>query len=117
MAFLDAFRPAAALADLLDKEKAAILKGDFATLGVLLKSKESLLTIVAKSKTPAEVLKDLQKRSDHNKRLLMASAKGIRTARERILSLRNQVRGFTTYGPAGKATEIKRQSLTMERKA
>ncbi|ATG48449.1 hypothetical protein [Celeribacter ethanolicus] len=117
MAFLDAFRPASALADLLDKEKAAILKGDFATLETLSKSKESLLSLVAKSKTPVVVLQDLKKRSEHNKRLLMASAKGLRTARERILSLRHQSRGFTAYGPAGKATEIERKSLTMKRKA
>ncbi|WP_434289812.1 hypothetical protein [Celeribacter sp. SCSIO 80788] len=117
MAFLDAFRPAAALADLLEREKTALLKGDFATLEELSKSKESLLALVAKSKTPPPVLKDLQNRSAHNKRLLMASAKGLRTARERILSLRAQSQGFTAYGPAGKTTEIERKSLTMKRKA
>ncbi|WP_460272873.1 hypothetical protein [Celeribacter sp. ULVN23_4] len=117
MAFLDAFRPVAAMSELLDKEKAAILKNDFSALESLLKSKETLLPLFAKTTASPEVLQDLQKRAEHNKRLLSASAKGVRMARERLLALRKSSQGFTAYGPAGTSTEIERKPLTMKRKA
>jgi flagellar biosynthesis/type III secretory pathway chaperone len=117
MALLDAFRPAAALSDLLDKEKATILKSDFSTLEKLSKTKESLLVMVAKAQISPSDLKALKQRSEHNSRLLMASAKGIKSAREKLLSLRSTSRSFTAYGPAGKTTPIGNKSLTMKRKA
>ncbi|SFJ61895.1 hypothetical protein [Celeribacter neptunius] len=117
MAFLDAFRPAAALSKLLDREKEAILKSDFSTLETLAKSKESLMGQVARAQLPERSLKDLQRRADHNRRLLLASAKGIRTARERLLNLNKETKEFTAYGPAGATTSIARKSLTMKRKA
>lgn len=117
MALLDAFRPAAALSKLLDKEKDAILKSDFATLEALAKSKETLLPQVARAQLPETSLKDLQSRADHNRRLLLASAKGIRNARERLKNLNKVSSGFTAYGPAGATTSISSKSLTIKRKA
>lgn len=117
MALLDPFRPVSALMDLLDKEKEAILKSDFIMLQGLAKPKENLMSLVAKSQVPAATLNTLEKRIANNQRLLMASAKGIRRARERLMSLKSPSPDFNTYGPAGTTTSMVRKSLTMKRKA
>lgn len=117
MALLDAFRPVSALTDLLDKEKEALLKSDFSTLRALAKPKENLMAMIAKSQVPAESLSTLQKRIEGNQRLLLASAKGLRMARERLSSLKSPSSDFNTYGPAGTTTSMVRKSLTMKRKA
>ncbi|NIY79304.1 MAG: hypothetical protein HWE33_05565 [Rhodobacteraceae bacterium] len=117
MALLDTFRPVAALTDLLDKEKDAILKTDFSALQALAKPKENLMALVAKSQVPVATLSSLQNRIERNQRLLTASAKGIHMARERLASLKAPLPEFNTYGPAGTTTSMVRKSLTMKRKA
>ncbi|WP_321367229.1 hypothetical protein [uncultured Celeribacter sp.] len=117
MALLDAFRPVSALEDLLEKEKDAILKSDFQALEALAKHKENLMALVARSQVSTSSLTALKKRIERNRRLLQAAAKGIRSAQERLLTLKTPKPAFSTYGPAGTTTSMVRKSLTMQKKA
>ncbi len=117
MALLDTFRPVSALSKLLDKEREAILKSDFETLQSLAKPKEKLVSLVARSRTPASRLTALQKRLEHNKRLLLASAKGIHAARENLVAISFASNDFTTYGPQGVMTKLSSKPLTIKKKS
>lgn len=116
MALFDHLRPVAALSVLLDREKAALLKSDFKTLESLMASKETLLPLVAKCQIPEHRLRDLKRRAEQNRVLLLASAKGITSAVESLRSLRQASRSCVTYGPAGKALDIGNKSLTIKTK-
>lgn len=117
MALLDTFRPVSALSKLLDKEREAILKSDFETLQSLARPKEKLVSLVARSRTPASRLTALQKRLEHNKRLLLASAKGIHAARENLVAISSASNDFTTYGPEGVMTQLSSKPLTIKKKS
>ncbi|AJE44802.1 flagellar protein FlgN [Celeribacter indicus] len=116
MTILDTFRPAAALSELLDKEREAIRKADFDTLGRLLATKQSLLALVAQAKLPEPVLAELKHRAERNGRLLDACAEGVRAAQERLIAMRASSRSFTAYGPAGQTMAIGGKPLTVTTK-
>lgn len=117
MTLLNSFRPAAALSELLEKEREAIAQNDFDMLAKLLKHKEVLLRRIAQANLPERVLSPLKSQSEANNRLLVASAQGIKTARSSLASLRNPAPDLTTYGPAGATTTIRSKGRMLTHKA
>lgn len=117
MTLFNAFRPAVALSDVLDKERKAILDSDFEALAKLMTYKEALLPRVVQANLPAHVLAPLKLQSEANNRLLAAAANGIKSAKSRLTALRRPAASFTTYGPAGAPTSIGQKPKTITRKA
>lgn len=117
MKFFDSLRPITALTDLLDKERAALLSGDFRALRKLGGPKESLMKAVARAQPSPKELDALKKLTERNRRLLVASARGIKSAKNRISNLQLKPATLNTYGPSGGMTQIGGNSLTIKRKA
>lgn len=116
MGLFDTMKPVIALTDLLEKEHAAILKAEFATLAYVGASKMSLMKAVAKSSATAEELETLKKLTERNRKLLAASAQGLQSARKRLSMLRAPRPTLQTYGPSGSMSDIGNKSLTIKRK-
>jgi hypothetical protein len=117
MKLFDALRPANALTTLLEKERAALLGGDFVALQKISVSKESLMKLVARTRITQKEIDALHKLTNRNRRLLVASARGIKSAQNRISNLQAKPAALNTYGPSGRITQISDKSLTIKRKA
>mgnify|MGYP005990061041 CR=1 FL=1 len=116
MALFNTRRPVQSLTDLLEKEHAAILKAEFATLAQVSASKMSLMQSVAKSSATPHELEALKTLTERNSQLLAASAQGFKSARKRLSMLRAPRPNFQTYGPSGSKSEIGNKSLTIKKK-
>lgn len=116
MGLFDSLKPVQALTELLEKERAAILKAEFATLAQVSASKISLMKSVAKSTATERELETLKSLTERNSKLLAASAQGLRSARKRLSMLRAPKPAFQTYGPSGSMSDIGHKSLTIKRK-
>lgn len=107
--------PAARLAEILERERRAILSGDFARLPQLIEAKETLAS------TPLDLSgKDaaaLQQMAQQNQRLLSAALRGVRSALGRLQQIDEGVRGYTGYDRNGQATQIRRNEGNVERRA
>lgn len=116
MGLFDTRKPVQALTELLEKERAAILKAEFSTLAQVSGSKMSLMKLVAKSSATASELESLKSLTERNSKLLTASAQGFKAARKRLSMLRAPRPTFQTYGPSGSKSDIGHKSLTIKRK-
>jgi hypothetical protein len=116
MGLFDSVKPVQALAVLLEKERAAILKAEFSTLAQVSASKMSLMKSVAKSSATANELEALKALTERNRKLLVASAQGFKSARKHLSMLRAPRPTFQTYGPSGSMSDIGHKSLTIKRK-
>jgi len=67
------------LDDLLEKERSAVLNGDFETLRRLMDKKERIMAQILQQTEPSQRLQSLQRKADRNQRLLIAAGNGIRT--------------------------------------
>ena len=117
MAFFSSMRPAAALMDLLEREHKALLTGQFQSLERISAPKEALMKSIAKSRPNQHELNALKVRSARNRRLLEASARGLKSARLRLAQLQQKPASLKTYGPSGGITALGDKSLTMKKKA
>ncbi|MEM5476677.1 hypothetical protein [Pacificibacter sp. AS14] len=116
MGLFSTMKPVQALTELLEKERVAILKAEFATLAQISASKMSLMKSVAKSSATASELEALKSLTERNRKLLAASAQGFKSARKRLSMLRAPRTTFQTYGPSGSMSDIGHKSLTIKRK-
>ncbi len=90
--------------DLLDRERAALLAGDFDTLSRLIDEKEHLLGTL--SDASPDGLDSLQTKAARNQELLNSALDGIRAVANRLEALR-EVRGtLNTYDRSGKRQSI-----------
>lgn len=117
MSIFSALRPAHALTNLLERERAALLKGNLTDLQKIGVNKETLMKAVARSKPTQAEITSLQKLTNRNRRLLIAASKGVRSAQMRITKLRAKPAALNTYGPSGGITSMGDKSLTIKRKA
>ena len=117
MSLFDKLRPAHALTNLLEKERVALLAGNFADLQKLGANKEALMKSVARSKPSQKEIVSPQKLTNRNRRLLIASSRGVRSAQMRIAKLRAKPAALNTYGPSGGITSIDDKPLTIKKKA
>lgn len=116
MKLFNTLRPISSLTALLEQERTALLSGDFKTLAQLSTSKERLLKLVAQSQPSQADLNTLQRLSARNGKLLASSARGFKSARERLSQARIKPPQFKTYGPSGGMTAVGHKSLTIKTK-
>lgn len=97
---------AEALEDHLDHERALILSGQIDGLLRASREKERLLARLPGAGESDEVLDRLKRKADRNQQLLLAAARGIRSAARRVDALRSSSASLRTYGRDGVAAEM-----------
>jgi flagellar biosynthesis/type III secretory pathway chaperone len=111
--------PVIALSELLDVERAALLKGDLDQVTKLLESKEALFgQIGAETRHEEEVLRALDEKMKRNQLLLGGALEGIKVVTERMVALRRVQTSLETYGADGRKNQIKlKPPSSVERRA
>lgn len=100
MRIFDLPEPVEALSRLLDRERSAILKGDFVVLAGLVVEKNRLLATVARRSPSADHLTSLRQKSGRNHVLLAAAIEGIRSVLRDIAEPRPFI-ALETYDQSG----------------
>lgn len=96
-----------ALDDLLERERTALLSGQFDRLAPLLEEKTRLIDRLNASGTdPRTALDGLRDKAVRNQALLDGALQGIRRAGGRIASLHQLRRAFETYDESGQRRRI-----------
>jgi flagellar biosynthesis/type III secretory pathway chaperone len=117
MRFFNSARPSVALKTLLEKERKALLKGDFKTLPQLIAPKENLLKALRRTPPTQNELEQLKAATERNAKLLSASARGLNRAKIRIANLRNNKNDLSTYGPSGEVTQMSKAWRKLQKTA
>ena len=110
MALFDFRDTADALADLLDREREAILKGRFDLLERLIPEKERLTARLTPDAVGDKAVRGLKQKADHNARLLDAMRVGLRDAGARIAAIRKAPEDLHTYDATGRRTILGQKS-------
>lgn len=103
------------LKDLLEKERALILKGDLSGVIRLAQEKERLLTRVLSAQQDEQVLNRIRAMTERNNTLLANAAKGIKRVTERLRTMDDaSQQPLTTYGRDGASRPVvtKKRDLT-----
>lgn len=111
--------PVAALSDLLDLERLALLEGKLDEVGSLLDPKVALIAQV-NSRTQADptAVRALDQKVKRNQRLLGGALEGIRSVADRMARLRRVQTSLETYGADGQRRDILLKPIgTVERRA
>lgn len=106
-----------ALEDLFDHERRLILAGEIDGLIRISSEKERLLTRLAASDNPPEVMQNLRHKAERNQNLLAAAARGIKSAARRIETMGKADSGLRTYGRDGSAANLSRGRGGIDRQA
>ncbi len=106
MALFSLAAAADALEDHLDHERDMILSGQIDGLLRASGEKERLLARLPGAGENAEVFQRLRKKADRNQQLLLAAARGIKSAARRIETLKTATTSLRTYGRDGAATDL-----------
>lgn len=117
MGLFDAQNTQDALADVMRRERAAILNGAFDTLEALTNEKERLINALSKSRPSADVLDSLKEQSERNTVLLDSMRTGIATALDRIRTIRQPRSTLRTYDQSGRRTAIASGTSKTSRRA
>ena len=115
MRLFDRAEPAKGLSDVLDRERQAILKGDYAALASLASEKERHYARIARDRPGADRLSSLQIKASRNQVLLTAAADGIRSV-VRDLNESRQPTTLKTYDRAGSRCTTFGDSHSLERR-
>lgn len=106
-----------ALLKLLDEERAALLRGDYADLDRLAPSKQKLLARIGESALSEQNMQRVAHAVRRNQSLLAAAIDGMRAAKGRIDGMRQQRSSFSTYDKSGHRQLIDTKRSVVERKA
>ena len=90
------------LADLLDRERAALVGGDLDLLSRMTAEKEALVARVARLDPPPPGLEPLRRAAARNGELLQAAQQGIRAAAARLKALAGGGEPLVTYDGYGR---------------
>ncbi|MBO9450559.1 flagellar export chaperone FlgN [Tropicibacter sp. R16_0] len=109
----------AALDELLDLERAALVDGELERLGVLLPQKEKLIErINTLDSVEREALAGVQSKVSRNQSLLNSAMEGIQAVANRMAELRRVRRGLETYDESGRKMQHNTQvSKKLEKRA
>lgn len=102
-------------ADLLDRERAAILKGDFAALKRMLAEKERLVALFRTGNQNGRDLHVLREKSANNNAMLLAATNGVRAAMRRLAENQKATASLRTYDDSGNQTSHSAPVPTLER--
>ncbi|EKE43790.1 hypothetical protein OCGS_2124 [Oceaniovalibus guishaninsula JLT2003] len=101
------------LARLLEDERAALLKGDFAALSRLEGPKERAIDALAD--LSAAEIEAIGAKAALNQQLLQAAMRGIAAARDRLAAIRDGAQ-VATYDTDGTVTKMMRVPPTLQRR-
>lgn len=114
----DTFHMIDALEDLLDKERAAILKGAFEDMGRIAGEKERVLGRRELTAPDQRTLDRVKAKAARNQQLLAAAIRGVRAVTARLDVLRNGPGDMNTYDRSGqRATLSNRHQGALHRRA
>lgn len=108
---------AEALANLLERERSAVLKADFEALRDIGVEKSRLIAAVEKQVADPEKLLMLRQKLQHNQHLLEAAGKGIRAAADLLDAHSRHRDPLQTYDQSGQRQKSKTGPATFERRA
>ena len=117
MALFSLTAAADALDDHLDHERRLILSGQIDGLLRVSGEKERLLARLTGGADHADVLDRLRKKAERNQQLLVAAARGIKSAARRMETLNTSAAGLRTYGRDGAAAELTHARGGIDRQA
>ncbi|KMW59220.1 hypothetical protein AIOL_004201 [Candidatus Rhodobacter oscarellae] len=117
MGFFDVQDTHEALEDLLTRERAAILSGEYERLEGLAVEKERLVNALAKTRVDPDVLTRLREQTERNGILYDAMRAGIGSALDRLRAMREPRPGLSTYDQSGQKTEMATPSSKEVRRA
>ncbi|WP_432690224.1 flagellar biosynthesis protein FlgN [Pseudooceanicola sp. C21-150M6] len=90
---------------LLDRERLALLEGDFSGISDLVSDKEHLLEELGRLQRPdRKILNILQEKAKRNHLLLENAMQGIRSVADRFEAMRNIREALETYDGSGRKT-------------
>lgn len=105
------------LEDLLDRERNAVLKGDFAELETMFAEKELLLAAVLRQPSHSERLQVLKDKTTQNQKLLNAAGRGIRAVSNFLKTLTQTDIALKTYDQCGHRESNSKDDSSLERRA
>ncbi len=105
-----------ALEVLLDKERRAILDGDFDVLRRMMAEKERLIA-AAQSATPAQSVARLKQKAERNQNMLKAATQGIRAVSDHLAKAGQADKPLLTYSRSGQRQAHAARKSSMERRA
>ena len=97
------------LFDLLERERLALLQGDYASLAAITKSKTALLDSVDQKST---TLPQISKKVNRNQRLTALAKSAIDSAIQRLNAARNNQHSFSSYARDGSRQVIASEAKT-----
>jgi len=106
MGLFDQVEASDALADLLERERTAVLGGRFDVLERLMAEKERLVHVVSRDGAAPNALLQLKSASERNAGLLQAMRAGVVAAQKRIGAMRKQSEPLQTYDATGRVQAI-----------
>jgi hypothetical protein len=95
-----------ALINHLQKERAAILAGDFREIDALFPLKEEFFRALAHQKLKTSELIEIQSVLAKNQRLLRSSIDGVKSAKARLTALREVRQGLRVYDQSGQFSAV-----------
>lgn len=106
------------LFEALGDEKEALLSGELSKLDTILKTKKDALTRLHRYETvpPTQYVK-LRDMSHENQQLYSAALAGLRSAAQRILSVRHARNGFSVYTRDGLSRKLHERDQTRSKRA
>lgn len=104
------------LAGLLERERKAILRGDFDTLRKLVPEKERLIMLASLDRPDGECLMKLRKAAAYNHTLLEAAANGIRSVANGLGATGTPSSDLETYDQSGRRSACSKKAGTVERR-
>lgn len=103
---------------LLDRERAALIAGDFAGLEKLTNEKENLLAQIDEARAGSVDLPPLREKMVRNQELLSGAMEGIRAVARRLSDLQKAKKGTDVYDGNGRKTHLSaRVTPTVEKRA
>lgn len=104
------------LANLLERERKAILRADFGALRKLAPEKERLIALAANDRPDGERLTDLRQRAARNRTLLEAAAHGIRSVANGLGGTGAPPPELETYDDSGRRSACSDHTSSLERR-
>jgi len=106
-----------ALDDHLDHERHLILSGQIDGLLRVRAEKERLLARLPGAVGDSEVFERLRRKAERNQQLLLAAARGIKSAARRVEALNTSAAGLRTYGRDGATADLSNARGGIDRQA
>lgn len=96
----------AALGEILERERVAIIAGKFGDVDALSQSKQELFDKLIKSQPRPIDLRTIQQALNRNQALFSSAIEGVKSARSRLEALREVREGLRIYDQSGRFAQV-----------